>query len=139
MSLEPDEIDGLDLVWIGIDKSEQVAAFVTAGSGYVPPTAFDGISDVEKLILEQSPRCECKLHIDVPRPDSYVALAQRGYFVFDWAQVGEHDSYYELAARPLVPIRASDLSTVLGRIAKRTKISNHLFSDCEFLEVASLS
>ena len=139
MSLAPDEIAGLDLVWIGIDKSEQVAAFVTAGSGYVPPSALDGISDVEKLILEQSPRCAYKLHIDVPRPDSYVKLAERGYFVFDWAHVGEQDSYYELAARPVVPIRVPDLSAELGCIAERTKISNHLFSDCEFLEVARLS
>jgi hypothetical protein len=134
-----DEFDGFDLVWIGADESDNVAAFITAGSGFIPPSAQAGIGEVENLILEEPPNCECKLHIDAPITDSYVELAKRGYFVFDWADVGVQDSYYELAAQPTTPVRASDLPTALRAIAERTRISSRLFSECEFLEVARLT
>jgi hypothetical protein len=138
VNLTSDEIDGLDLVWIGVDKAARVAAFVTAGSGYVPSTALDGIANVEMLVLEQPTTSECRLSIDVPKPDSYVALVERGYYVFDWAHPGERDSFYDLAARPTTPIDIAELPLELRYIAERTRISSVLFADCELLEVASL-
>lgn len=107
--------EGFDLVWVGIDNSGYVGAFITAGIGAIPKFALQNniflLENIEQLILELHENSEALLHVDLPRPDDYLALAKRGLYVYDWSDIHEGFSNkrnaYELMATPSVPLHVS--------------------------------
>jgi hypothetical protein len=142
----------LDFAWIAIDKNQHVGFFITAGEGPIPieylnaPTeVFE--SEIEKELSKLPQVCNATLIIDVPKPDSFLAPALRGIFVFDWADAGRSYStatgMYECAAAPTKPVVVSDLPTALAIIAKRLFFSELSFSEaikvdvCQFLRCQS--
>jgi hypothetical protein len=130
-----DTLEDFDLVWIASDQNGHVAAFITAGSGSVMAPALEGIFDVEALVLCEPVTCEATVYLQVPNPSSYIAMASRGLFVYDWAHPGNRDSFYELAARPLRPVQRNALSLPLQKRAIQCEMPDMQFELTEAIEV----
>lgn len=80
----------VDCAWIGSDGRGFVGVFITAGEGLVSAQALRGdffpVEEVEARVLRLSirPGQAVTNLSDAPNPNSYIALAQRGVFVYDW-------------------------------------------------------
>jgi hypothetical protein len=130
-----DTLEDFDLVWIASDQYGHVAAFITAGSGSVIPAATEGIFEVEGHVLREPLICDATVYVQVPNPRSYIEIASRGLFVYDWADPGNRESYYELAARPSLPLRRNDLSLRLQQYAIRCEMPGMNFEKTEVIEI----
>src|SRR5215472_14947016 len=92
MATQPYPIN-LDCVWIASDRDEHCAAFVTAGVGPIPALVLNNtaksvlIESIWEAILRLPKVSTCRLLVSVPRPDSFIAMAERGLFVYDWSDV----------------------------------------------------
>lgn len=79
---------GIDCVWIAEDLQGMLAAFITAGMGPIPKFVIedgdDLIHELENNLMRFPMVSAVHLHIDVPRPDDFISLAERGFFVYDW-------------------------------------------------------
>lgn len=135
-----------DLLWIASDAVGQLAAFLTGGAGPIPKSVLaehvDICSvedDISLLPVVTSPR----LLISVPRPDDFVALAQRGLWVYDWQDVHRSSSSatqrYELVAMPVSPASVGDLPVRFGKIAALARFKDISFEDHASLDVSSLA
>lgn len=138
--MAPNEVypTGSDLVWLGRDRVGRLAAFITAGAGQIPKRLLveeNMPCDFEGAILDLPKVSDVMLHVDVPRPDSFIALAERGLFVFDWRDIHratrERSSCYELVATPLQPTR-------LVEIAPEKRIPDVLLYDFDFSAVTKI-
>jgi hypothetical protein len=99
-----------DVEWVAVDRRNRVGVFTTGGAGPIPrgylasSTVIARIRDAVWAIPE---RTESVLLAAVPRPDDFEAFARRGFFAFDWADVGRVDGrsgLYECQARPAMPV-----------------------------------
>lgn len=135
---------GRDCVWIAGDRDGQVAAFATAGIGPIPILVLDGtgpplLKDIEEAALVLPKISACRLVASVPRPDSFVALAERGFFVYDWSDIhrtrGSLIEAYELMAYPLNPISLDALPQGLRSCAAGIKYGANSFSRSEQMRV----
>jgi hypothetical protein len=123
--------DGYDVVWLASDRLGQLAAFITAGVGPIPIWALDypelSILDIEDSICGLPKSSGAVLTISAPRPDSFLELAERGLFVYDWHDVHririERSGMYELAAFPRVPLLMDALPVSLKIIAKSIQLA----------------
>lgn len=103
---------GYDLTWIARDEAGRLAAFITAGEAPIPLCVLSAgeaeLLTTESKALELPLTGAAKLHVNVPRPDDFIALAQRGLFVFDWRDahraLKDRSGEYELVASPSVPV-----------------------------------
>lgn len=130
----------LDCAWIASDAAGLCAIFITGGEGPILPAAlsldFFPVGDVERKVLDMPAGLgkPARMHVVVPDPSSYLELAGRGFFVYDWAGsdriVGRLDAY-ELVAEPEVPIRCAELPVELRIVAEAVKVSGVLFSDAK--------
>jgi hypothetical protein len=82
----------IDCVWIASDRDGHVGAFVTAGVGPIPELALNSaepllVEDIEEAILKLPKVSDCRLLVSIPRPDSFIDMAERGLFVYDWSDV----------------------------------------------------
>lgn len=132
---DAEDIVGSDVLWMAIDPRGQVAAFLTAGEGPAAGGAFTGaldIFEVEDALLSLGPRGQAKLLVEAPDLSSYVALAERGLWVYDWQDVhrvrADCLDAYEIAATPTQPIFVADLPDELGRMARKAPL-NIAFAD----------
>lgn len=124
---------GLDVAWMAVDASGQVAVFTTGGEGPLPDTAFKSV-DVVGLAIESLPEtCGYHLVADVSRPDDFMAFAKRGFFAYDWSDVHRSASgelrCYELQARPLRPATLLDLPAEMRMAVAATELSGVMFGD----------
>lgn len=121
-----DDLDGIDAAWIAVDALGQVAVFTTGGQGPVPRSALPSVESGEADVLSLPVVGVATRIIRVPRPDSFVAFAERGFFAYDWSDVHrtlrEAVGAYELAAAPSLAVYASQLSTELQAFALATRI-----------------
>ncbi|MEC4593505.1 MULTISPECIES: hypothetical protein [Nitrospirillum] len=117
--------EGIDCLWIAMDQGGRVGAFITAGEGPVPGQAFGFEAftafSLEEMLLALGVSTPATLLVDVPRPDSFLALASRGVFVYDWGEfhhnsVGDYHSY-RLVAVPEKPIAIAALLPDIAEIA----------------------
>jgi hypothetical protein len=114
-----------DIPWIATDRNGYVAAFITAGEGPIPEAGFkDGalsIEDAEAAILELPVVSEAKMLITEGDLSGFIALAQRGFFVYDWTDVhsakAKLNNAYQPVAVPLTPQLLADVSPALREIA----------------------
>ncbi|PTN53410.1 hypothetical protein C9J98_15915 [Stenotrophomonas panacihumi] len=124
---------GLDVAWMAVDASGQLAVFTTGGEGPLPATAFASVDLVGPAIESLPESCGYHLVADVSRPDDFVAFAKRGFFAYDWPDV--HRSAfgalrcYELQARPLRPATLMDLPAEMRLAAAATELSGVMFGD----------
>lgn len=64
-------------------------------------------------------------------PGSYIALAQRGVFVYDWTDLTSIEgplNAYEFVASPLLPIVCADLPNDLREVAQAVRFANVRFA-----------
>jgi hypothetical protein len=69
------------------------------------------LESVHKAIWDMPERTESHLLVQHVRPDDYEALARRGFFAFDWADVHRtvgRSGLYEIQARPAEPASFDD-------------------------------
>jgi len=134
----------LDFAWIASDGQEHVAVFITAGEGPILAQALRGdffpVKEVEPRVLRLSIRPDQAVTYlsDAPNPSSYIALAQRGVFVYDWTDftsVRESLNAYELVARPVMPITCADLPTDLREVAQAVRFPDLCFADTRLVAV----
>src|SRR5579864_3977466 len=135
---------GLDCVWLATDSDGHVGAFVSAGVGPIPERVLSYehgvIEDIEKrlMLLPTISIAQPLIANDVP---SFVALAERGLFVYDWSDVHRTDKEatrtYEPVAVPVNPMAAADLPEQLRGFARCAIFDHCRFTDRRALCVAS--
>ena len=127
---------GLDCVWLAADREGHVGAFVTAGVGPIPVDALRedllSVEELEDRVLELPPVSGVELRISVPRPDSFLRLAERGLFVYDWRDVhrvwwGKRGAY-EIAAVPTQPLERRSLPPDLAAVVDALLLEELRFS-----------
>jgi hypothetical protein len=132
-----------DYVWVASDSDGSVAGFVTAGEGPIPLTVMK-LEDNRLPLLERRmhalpPRGEGRMLQSYPRPDSFLALAARGAFVYDWTDVhktiANSTSAYELVCTPSNALEINDLPDQLRRIALATTLTGVRFGEEVALDV----
>jgi hypothetical protein len=114
---ERDYPDGLDCVWIALDRDGRVGAFVTGGEGPIPTQALLShrlpVEEIEARLGELPSTTIARLLVPMKRPDDFLELAQRGVFAYDWTDVHRTRSEalhaYEQIAAPDAPISAREL------------------------------
>lgn len=126
---------GQDLVWLASDGSGMVGAFITAGEGPIPVSALSAAveePDLESQVHRLPVICQATLLVNVPVATSFLALAKRGLFVFDWRDIhrssAEATGMYELVCVPERPIAAAALPSLLQATAQVTSLKVASFS-----------
>ena len=133
--------EGIDCVWMSVDKNGHLAAFVTGGEGPIPVDILNQnavpIEEIESAICELEVRSEAKLLVSLPRPDDFIDMARRGIYVFDWQDVsrtrGDRTGLYEKIAVPTEPITLDGLPNQL-----RALVENAICTAIDFGEVSSV-
>lgn len=130
---------GFDCVWIASDQNGKVGAFITAGEGPIPSSAFhfEEFREflLEEMIDEMRRLSKANVVVDVPRPDSFICLAERGFFVYDWGEfianpIGERHSY-RLVAVPSPPATIDVLPCHLAKMASSITFSSLRFENVD--------
>jgi hypothetical protein len=121
---------GFDCAWLVSDSAGCLAAVVTAGVGPIPESVFGGpvdLCDLEYRLRQLPVVGEANALADGDAT-SFLDLARRGLFVFDWTDVyssnREKTDAYQLVAAPACAIHASDLPADLGAVALRQRLSS---------------
>ncbi|RTL43030.1 MAG: hypothetical protein EKK49_00540 [Rhodocyclaceae bacterium] len=138
--------DGLDCVWLATDRNGHLGAFVTGGSGPIPVSATSDssfpIEDIEAAVCELPQISETRLLVQMKRPDDFIDIAQRGFFVYDWRDVHRttHDSthVYEPVAVPLNPITLDALPESIRRLAVDATLRDSAFVEEQALDVMAM-
>jgi hypothetical protein len=133
----------MDSVWLACDCEGHLATFVTAGLGPIPIEAlkFESIliEDIEQLLLDLPTVSDARLLVSIERSDSFVALANRGLFVYDWTDIHKSDrkstGSYELVAVPMKPISVDRLPGDLAILAMAIRFGKLKFSDERLIDV----
>ncbi|TIT74425.1 MAG: hypothetical protein E5W56_02145 [Mesorhizobium sp.] len=116
---------GIDYAWIASDRDGRLGAFITAGSAPIPvevfATDFSEATSIEAPIDEVPIVSKANLLVPVKDASSYIALAERGFYVFDWTDIHRvaraEIHAYELVAKPERPAGLSSLPPDLASIA----------------------
>ncbi len=133
----------LDWVWLATDGDGRVAAFVTAGEAPIPALAME-IQFRDSAHLEAAaaalPTSSGTRTFGTPGDiDSFVELARRGLFVYDWQDVHrpvrEETGAYELVAAPTTPSRAAELPPLLRVAAMSVRLPKVRFDETPLVDV----
>lgn len=112
-----------ECVWIGCDQARNVAAFITAGEGPIPVKALTAkvpVLDIEQMVLDIPVTSGATSPGDAPSHSGfYVALAKRGFFVYDWTDVPTTHATgrYQRVAIPTLPITVESLRVEVRDVA----------------------
>jgi hypothetical protein len=126
--------ESVDCCWLASDRAGQLAVFVTGGRGPIPvPALLDTypLNDIEERILALPKASDIDLRIRMPQPDRFVALAERGVFVYDWSDIHRTEAYideYELMALPYRPITLDQLPGDLAEAARTVRFASAAFA-----------
>ena len=104
--------NGVDVVWIGLDNKEYIAAFITAGIAPIPNFVIQNkmvlIEDIEEIVLKINKSSDVFLNVAIPKPNIFLELSKRGLYVYDWTDVEKKSTAqknaYELVATPSIPL-----------------------------------
>ncbi len=114
----------IDMAWLAVDAAGRVAAMVTAGRGPMPAQVlendWDAVLDVEEALHGLPPIAKAVQHAQYGDGSSFLALSERGLYVYDWSDVHRAGGYlkaYELMSSPSVTLRATDLPPGLRKLA----------------------
>ena len=133
--------EGVDCCWLASDRIGQLGVFVTGGSGPIPAQVLlppYPLDDLEETILALPKASDIDLRVKVPRPDRFVALAERGFFVYDWSDVHRTEQYideYELMALPYRPLTLDLLPESLSDSARTVRFSTISFASAWRVDV----
>jgi hypothetical protein len=138
--------EGMDLAWLASDRDGHLAAFVTGGSGPIPDAAlrlnFVPLEDIESRICSIPKVSETRLLVTwFKHPESYLELAERGFFAYDWTDVHrtnvEAKSAYEQIAVPVNPINLAKLPDDLAALARALKFGDVAFEETSWIDVCA--
>ncbi|WP_315757436.1 MULTISPECIES: hypothetical protein [unclassified Bradyrhizobium] len=137
---------GIDCVWIASDRDGHVGAFISAGAGPIPAAGFDSdqipIEDIETRLCQLPIVSSAHLLATVRSPASFVDLAERGLFVYDWidAHRSSRDAtcMYEPVAVPAMPLRSDQLPNDLHILADELRLSAVRFGRETSVDIGSL-
>jgi hypothetical protein len=133
--------EGLDCCWLAADRIGQLGVFATGGSGPIPAQALlqpYPLDEIEETILALPKASDIDLRVRSPRPDRFVALAERGFFVFDWSDVHRTEQYideYELMALPYRPLAVDLLPESLSDSARTVRFGTISFASAWRIDV----
>jgi hypothetical protein len=136
----------VDCVWVASDRDGHVGAFATAGIGPIPELALSNtrslpVTDIEEAILKLPKVSSCRLIASVPRPDSFIAMAERGFYVYDWSDVHRTVASlmdaYEPMACPVNPVSLEELPESLRSSAGSVRYCVGAFDDCGTIKVTN--
>jgi hypothetical protein len=133
--------DGLDCCWLASDRIGQLGVFATGASGPMPVQALlptYPLDDIEVRVLELPKASDIDLRVRIPQPDRFVALAERGLFVYDWSDVHRTEQYieeYELMALPYRPLTLDLLPEHLAENARMIRFSTVSFANAWRVDV----
>ncbi|TRC72293.1 hypothetical protein FJV83_00920 [Mesorhizobium sp. WSM4307] len=134
---------GIDCVWIASDAVGDLGAFTTAGAGPIPLRVLDNdwlpITDIEEAICKLPLISTGKMLIPIKRPDDFVAMAARGFFVYDWQDISRTNARkmgkYEKIASPSKPLNREFLHDELRLIASSIVMLNLKFSEVRAIKI----
>ena len=126
----------IDCVWIATDDVGYLGAFVTAGIAPIPKgvlnNKFMDIFNIENRICELPKLLIVTLLTKIPRPDDFVEMAARGFFVYDWSDthrtLKSSSSRYELVAVPDYPTTIVDLPSDFLELVTIIKFNNLIYA-----------
>ncbi|MBC7750425.1 MAG: hypothetical protein H7Z73_01725 [Candidatus Saccharibacteria bacterium] len=135
--------EGIECVWIASDRNGYLGAFTTAGVGPIPRKALTSklfeIEDVEEVVCRLPKISETHLFVSMKRLDDFVAMAERGFFVYDWRDAhrttGESKNTYELITAPISPIKSDALPESLAKLVTHVCFGNLAFADNKALDI----
>lgn len=112
-----------DLEWLAVDLDGSIAVFTTGGRGPLPIKGYEEYSREEfsDTVWELPKTSSYELLVDLPRPDDYIQLSEKGFFTYDWADVhrvdGKHNRY-ELQSRPTKPLKLDKLPSIISDVVR---------------------
>jgi hypothetical protein len=135
--------EGVDCVWLASDRAGNLGAFVTGGAGPIPIHWFNQkniqIEDLEEAICQFPKISEACMLVTIKRPDSFIELASRGIFIYDWRDVHrtttERLNIYEPVTVPSSPMTLDMLPTNLSNTVKALCFKNVTFADNQPINV----
>lgn len=132
---------GIDIAWIAVDEDNEVAVFITAGSGPIPKVLIsqNDLDEMEDRILMLPPCSPVDLLVSVPRPQGFADLAARGLYIYDWqepARAAGAVGQYELVARPHVPVNQEQFDQAIGH-RSNCRLTGLCFARASSVDVAS--
>jgi len=133
--------DGLDCCWLASDRIGQLGVFATGGSGPIPSQVLlptYPLDEIEGAILGLPKASDIDLRVRGPRLDRFIALAERGFFVYDWSDVHRTEQYieeYELMALPYRPLTLDLLPDSLSDAARAVRFSAVSFATAWRIDV----
>ena len=137
--------EGIDYEWFAVDAAGHIATFTTAGIGPIPATVLTARAAEDALdeFLRRLPtRGTGTMLVSLPRPDDYIAFAERGLFAYDWADVHRTakncSGVYELYSRPSSPITLSELPAQFQSLLRERAFSDMRFSNSTSIDVRAL-
>jgi hypothetical protein len=135
--------EGIDCVWLAVDRLGNVGAFVTGGEGPIPGSAVAGVDllpPLEEDLVSLLKIAGARQVVEYKNPSTFVAMAERGIYTFDWRDVhrtnSESTGRYELVCAPSMPLKAEALPRELQTIAMATCMASLEFGESENSGVA---
>ncbi len=118
MSLNPDEVRGGEFDWFAVDAKGHIALCSTAGYGEIPASVLAASTDevspidcIEELVRTLPATGKAESQGRGPGScEEWPALAQRGFFVYDWKH---WDGPYERIVVPSHPVVSATIPDVL--------------------------
>ncbi|POP40665.1 hypothetical protein CHU32_26165 [Superficieibacter electus] len=138
--------DGFDCMWLASDKDGCLAVFFSAGQGPLPAEAAKNeklsLDDIENEVYKLPYFSDIDLHVSVKRPDDFIEMSKRGFFVYDWRDIVRtieaSSNLYELVSSPKCPITICDLPEPLLGMAKSVVFSQISFSQMRKIDIDNL-
>ena len=134
----------LDWVWFACDRNNHIGAFVTAGIAPIPVAFLDlsapELEDLDEMTSDLPKVSGSHLLVSMYKdPSSFLDLAERGIFAYDWSDIHKVDAQsanaYQLIAAPTSPILLASLPDKLRALTSVVKFAANDFSEETFLKV----
>jgi hypothetical protein len=133
----------LDCLWLAHDRNNHVGGFVTAGLGPIPVDLIDlnasRVREFGRMSSDLPKVSGSRLLVSIYKdPSSFLDLAERGIFVYDWTDVRGGRAYldaYERVAMPTTPLLLASLPDRLRELTSLFKFAANDFSEETVLKV----
>ena len=126
---------GIDCIWIAVDQSGMLGAFITAGEGGIPLNAIHStiinFIELEEKILQLPISSLTHLTISVPSPHDFISITERGFFVYDW----KDKNGYELVCIPKTPLNLKQLPNQYMTYLQTLKLKHALFQSTTTINI----
>lgn len=133
--------EAMDCCWLASDQAGHLAVFLTNGRGPIPLAAvldLYPLETIEEQIMKLPVASDIDLRVRRPRSDRFIALAERGFFVYDWSDAHRTEAYideYELIALPYRPLTLDLIAEPLADAARSIRFSSISFAGAWRIDV----